>query len=100
MAQGRGRGRGQLTFNAELLGFGRGGEAAPQVTFLTAFNLLLVKLPLGVAPPELLLKVIFRLSSPLFQSVLVPPPKFPSRPQRIPPLVDDPEQDYLLAVRY
>lgn len=60
----RGRGRGQLTFNAELLGVGRGGglEAAPQ-------------------------------------SVLAPPPKFPPRPQRIPLLVDDSEQEYLLAVR-
>jgi len=57
---GRGRGRGQLTFNAELLGIGRGD--APQ-------------------------------------SVLAPPPKFPPRPQRIPPLVEDAEQDYLLAVR-
>lgn len=60
----RGRGRGQLTFNAELLGVGRGGglEAAPQ-------------------------------------SVLAPPPKFPPRPQRIPLLVADSEQEYLLAVR-
>ena len=46
---GRGRGRGQLTFNAELLGFGRGGEAAPQVEIK---NMQLVfelcTLPLGI----------------------------------------------------
>ena len=32
-------------------------------------------------------------------SVLAPPPKYPPRGGRIVPLVDNPEQEYLLAVR-
>ncbi len=60
----RGRGRGQLTFNAELLGVGRGHgmDAAPA-------------------------------------SVLKPPAKYPPRPGRIPPLLEGPDQDYLLAAQ-
>ena len=60
MSRGRGRGTG-LSFNAELLGIGRGPLAAP--------------------------------------SVLAPPPKYPPRPGRIVPLVENAEQEYLLAVR-
>jgi hypothetical protein len=84
---GRGRGRAQVSFNTELLGIGRGGDAAP------SSGTKQIRKRGEKKPFETLVNLYS-----FFLSVLAPPPKYPPRPGRICPLVEGDEQDYLLAV--